>query len=111
MTSAVKCLRTRNHKLKPPGSLLATDHYKVVVLVLFLLNVFGVGVSCRNLLSHLLIARCDIGVQLSIRSFVRSFIRPSVHNLCQGAYSVAVIAGSVKPCIVITLDTLFKQAP
>ena len=49
------------------------------------------------------IARCDIGVQLSVR--------PSVHNLCQGAYSVAVIAGSMKPCIVITLDTHFKKAP
>ena len=34
--------------LKPPGSLLATDRSKAVVLV-FLLNVFGVGVSCRNL--------------------------------------------------------------
>ena len=63
------------------------------------------------LLSHLLIARCDIGVQLSVRSFVRSSVRPSVHNLCQGAYSVAVIAGSMKPCIVITLDTDFKKAP
>ena len=62
-------------------------------------------------LSHLLIARCDIGVQLSVRSSVRSFVRPSVHNLCQGAYSVAVIAGSVKPCIVITLETHFKKAP
>ena len=49
------------------------------------------------------------GVQLSVRSFVR----PSVHNLCQGAYSVAVIhvAGSMKPCKVITLDTHFKKAP
>ena len=66
-------------------------------------------------LSHLLIARCDIGVQLSVRSsvrsFVRSFVRPSVHNLCQGAYSVAVIAGSMKPSIVVTLDTHFKKAP
>ena len=31
--------------LKPPGSLLATDRSKAVVLV----NVFGVGVSCRIL--------------------------------------------------------------
>ena len=66
-------------------------------------------------LSHLLIARCDIGVQLSVRLSVRSFIRPfvrlSIRNLCQGAYSVVVIAGSMKPCIVITLDTLFKKAP
>ena len=35
----------------PPGSLLATDRSKAVVLVMFLLNVFGVGVSCRNLYS------------------------------------------------------------
>ena len=66
---------------------------------------------CWLFLSHLLIARCDIGVQLSVRSFVRSSVCPSVHNLCQGAYSVAVIAGSMKPCIVITLDTHFKKAP
>ena len=37
--------------LKPPGSLLATDRSKAVVLVKFLLDVFGVGVSCRNLYS------------------------------------------------------------
>ena len=35
----------------PPGSLLATDRSKVVILVQFLLNGFGVGVSCRNLYS------------------------------------------------------------
>ena len=36
--------------LKPsPGSFLATDRHKAVVLVWFLLNVFGVGVSCRIL--------------------------------------------------------------
>ena len=37
--------------ISPPGSLLATDRSKAVVLVYFLLNVFGVGVSCRNLYS------------------------------------------------------------
>ena len=37
--------------LKPPGSLLATDRSNAVVLVKFLLNVFGVGVSCRKLYS------------------------------------------------------------
>ena len=37
--------------LKPPGSLLATDRSKTVVLVLFLLNIFGVIVSYRNLYS------------------------------------------------------------
>ena len=31
--------------------MLATDLSKAVVLVLFLLHVFGVGVSCRNLYS------------------------------------------------------------
>ena len=46
--------------------------------------------------------------QLDTEVFI---FRPSVHNLCQGAYSVAVIAGSMKPCIVITLDTHFKKAP
>ena len=35
--------------LKPPGSLLAIDRSKEVVLVLFLLNVYGV--SCRILYS------------------------------------------------------------
>ena len=28
-------------------------------------------------LSHMLIAGCDIGVQISVRPFVRPFIRPS----------------------------------
>ena len=37
--------------LKPHGSLLATDRSKAVVLVLFLLNVYGVAVSCRILYS------------------------------------------------------------
>ena len=37
--------------LKPPGNLLATARSKAVVLVLFLLNVFGVGVSCSNFYS------------------------------------------------------------
>ena len=35
----------------PPGSLLATDRSKAVVLVWLFLNVFRVGVSCRNLCS------------------------------------------------------------
>ena len=38
-------------KPPPPDSLLATDRSKAVVLVYFLLNVFGVGVSCRNMYS------------------------------------------------------------
>ena len=35
----------------PPGRLLGTDRSKAVVLVRFLLNVFGVIVSCRILYS------------------------------------------------------------
>ena len=37
--------------LKPTDSLLATDHSKAVVLVLFLLKKIKVGVLCRNLYS------------------------------------------------------------
>ena len=71
-------------------------------------------------LSHLLIARCDIGVQLSVRSFVCSFsrsficsfVRPSTIHV-KVLYSGAVIARSMKPCMVITctLDKLFEPAP
>ena len=43
----------------PPGSLLATDRSKVVVLVWFLLNVFGVGVSCRKLYSFVVYLYVD----------------------------------------------------
>ena len=35
--------------------------------------------SKHTFLSHLLIAGCDIGVQISVRPFVRSFVRPSVN--------------------------------
>ena len=44
---------------KPPGSLLATDRSKAVVLVWFLLNVFGVGVSCRKLYSFVVYLYVD----------------------------------------------------
>ena len=60
------------------------------------------------LFSPLLITRCDIGVKLSIHSIVCLSVRPSKIHV-KVLYSVAVIAGSMKPCIVITLDTLFKQ--
>ena len=33
-------------------------------------------------LSHLLIARCDIGVQLSVRPFVRPSVRPQFMSRC-----------------------------
>ena len=50
----------------------------------------------------------------TFRPFVQSSVclsvRPSTIHV-KVLYSVAVIAGSMKPCIVITLDTLFKQAP
>ena len=45
--------------LSPPGSLLATDRSKAVVLVWFLLNVFGVGVSCRKLYSFVVYLYVD----------------------------------------------------
>ena len=44
-------MRSKGSLSPPPVSLLATDRSKVVVLVSILLNVFGVGVSCRNLYS------------------------------------------------------------
>ena len=38
-----------------------------------------VGMAYSGFLSHLLIAGCDIGVQISVRPYVRSFVRPSVN--------------------------------
>ena len=60
-------------------------------------------------LLHLLIAGCDIGVQISVHSFVR----PSVHQHLRRSlvFSTSVIAASLKPCIVIALDIPFKHAP
>ena len=43
----------------PPCSLLATDRSKAVVLVWFLLNVFGVGFSCRKLYSFVVYLYVD----------------------------------------------------
>ena len=78
----------------------------------------GFFLNIVSFLSHLLLARCDIGVQLSVRSFVRSFVRPSVRpsTICVESgnklhFFAAVVAVRMKPCIVIVLDTLFKQAP
>ena len=42
------CAQWRILKPPPPSSLLTTDRSKAVAFVWFLLNVFGVGVSCRN---------------------------------------------------------------
>ena len=39
-------------------------------------------------LSHLLIAGCDIGVQISVRPFVRSFVRSSVRpSVCPSTFT------------------------
>ena len=53
-----------------------------------------------------------------VRSFVRSFVRPSVRpsTICVESgnklhFFAAVVAVRLKPCIVIVLDTPFKQAP
>ena len=67
-----------------------------------------------SFLSHLLIAGCDIGVQLSVRPFVRQSVSPSVNNLrrvIKCLSYVPMIARIMKPCIVIVLDILYKHAP
>ena len=60
-------------------------------------------------LSHLLIAGCDIGVQISVRPYVRSSVRQHLRRSL--VFLTSVIAGSLKPCIVIVLDIPFKHAP
>ena len=68
-------------------------------------------------LSHLLLAGCDIGVQISVRPFVRafgrSFVRPSVLQYLRRSlvFSTSEIAASLKPCIVIVPEIPFKHAP
>ena len=64
-------------------------------------------------LSHLLIAGCDIGVQISVRPSVRSSVRPSVcqHLRRSLVFSTSEKAASLKPCIVIVPDIPFKHAP
>ena len=54
--------------LKLPGSLLATDRSKAVVLVKFLLNVFGEDVSCRNLYSFVVYLHVYVNGSGSIAS-------------------------------------------
>ena len=74
------------------------------------------GYTC--FLSHLLIAGCDIGVQISVRLFVRLSVHPSVRlsTLCGSltfmwklVSSASVIAAKVKLCIVIVHDIPFKH--
>ena len=64
-------------------------------------------------LSHLLIAGCDIGVQISVRPYVRSFVRSFVRQHLRRSlvFSTSEIAASLKPCIVIVPDIPFKHAP
>ena len=50
-------------------------------------------------------------IRPSIRLFVHSFIHSLVLHHVDVLFSAAVIAGSMKSCIVIVLDTLFKHAP
>ena len=74
-------------------------------------KIYETGVKSKFMRVNLFIAPAYSKVRYrgsTFRPFVRSSVRPSVHNLCQGAYSVAVIAGSMKPCIVITLNTLHE---
>ena len=65
LTKSMAKVCAQGRILKPPGSLLATVCSKGVVLVQFLLNVFGVGVSCRNLYFLLLIYMLTVVDQLS----------------------------------------------
>ena len=58
-------------------------------------------------LSHLLIAGCDTGVQISIRSFVC----PSTFTSKFSFLDIRELAESLKPCIVIFPDIPFKHAP
>ena len=58
-----------------------------------------------------ILAGCDIGIQLSVHSSMFHLsISPSTIHV-EVFFSAAVIAGSMKPCIVIVLDTLFKHTP
>ena len=45
----------------------------------------------------------------SVRSFVRSFVRQHLRRSL--VFSTSEIAASLKPCIVIVPDILFKHAP
>ena len=58
-----------------------------------------------SVLYQLLIAGCDIGVQISVRPSVRQHLRRSL------VFPTSVIAASMKPCILIVLDIAFKHAP
>ena len=68
-------------------------------------------------LSHLFIAGCDIGIQISICPSVHPSIRLSKFmskvDICVKVFvfSALMIAVTVKPCIVIVLDIPFKHAP
>ena len=78
--------------------------YDTVSLEIFATHLF---------LSHLLIAGCDIGVQISVRPYVRSFVRSFVRQHLRRSlvFSTSKIAASLKPCIVIVPDIPFKHAP
>ena len=74
-------------------------------------------IMAYSFLSHLLIAGCDIGVQISVRPYVRSSVRSSVRSFVRQhlrrslVFSTSEIAASLKPCIVIVPDIPLKHAP
>ena len=80
----------------------------------FLTNVLSR--QCRGsypgfaLLSHLLIAGCDIGVQTSVRSSVTFTSKFDIY-VKVFVFPALVIGVIVKPCIVIVLDIPFKHTP
>ena len=62
------------------------------------------GISEMLLLSHLLLAGCDIGLHVSVLSSAHlSTINIKLH------FCTAVIGGTVKPCIIIVLGVFFKH--
>ena len=65
-------------KPPPPGSLLATDRSKAVVLMWFILNVFGVGVSCRNLCSFVVYLYVNGSGSITSAGEERAYSMPSI---------------------------------
>ena len=91
-------------------------HTWIFILLLTHMNLYFTSFSAythESLLSHLLIAGCDIGVQISLLPSVRPFVRSSVRQHLRRSlvFSTSEIAASLKPCIVIVPDIPFKHAP
>ena len=90
--------------LKKNASFVVGDH------VLTLLSSFIFVVFYRTCyISHLLIAGCDIGVQISVHPSVSLCVRPCVR--LSTITSKLGFIDTYDSCIVIVLDIPFKHAP